>query len=146
MTSHASGHHHKRSVESSYSARYSGWDDDKVWSSQEWKADELMDDRTETPVVCSWARTHEFQSRFSREHKHVIIEEEENHDRTGKPVVCPQRGARPQQFIIGDDETELELSLGSRSFLHRVNDQVRKRQNQSSKDATKDSDKHSVIW
>ena len=39
-----------------------------------------------------------------------------------------------------------ELSLGSRSFLHRVNDQVRKRQKQSSKDATKDSDKHSVIW
>ena len=29
-------------------------------------------------------------------------------DRTGKPVVCPQRGA--QQFVIGDDETELGLS------------------------------------
>ena len=41
---------------------------------------------------------------------------------------------------------ESESSLESRSFLHRVNDQVRKRQNQSSKDATKDSDKHSVIW
>ena len=38
------------------------------------------------------------------------------------------------------------MSLESRSFLHRVNDQVRKRQNQYSKDATKDSDKHSVIW
>ena len=37
------------------------------------------------------------------------------------------------------------MSLESRSFLHRVNDQMRKRQNQSSKDATKDSDKHSVI-
>ena len=80
-----------------------------------------MDDRTGT-------RTHEFQPRFSREHKHVIIEEEESHDRTGTPVACPQRGARPQQFIIEDDETELDLSLGSRSFLHRVNDQVRKRQ------------------
>ena len=30
--------------------------------------------------------------------------------------------------------------------LHRVIDQVRKRQNQSSKSATKDRDKHSVIW
>ena len=38
------------------------------------------------------------------------------------------------------------MSLGSRSFLHRVNDQVQKRQKQPSKDATKDSDKHSVIW
>ena len=56
------------------------------------------------------------------------------------------------RFIVENDEmnsyteAESELSLESRSFLHRVNDQVRKRQNQSSKDATKDSDKHSVIW
>ena len=109
-TSHAPGHHHLRFVESSFSASYSGWDDDKTWSSQEWKSYELMDDRTGTPVVCPRARAHEFQSRLSREHKHVIFEEEENHDRTGKPVVCPQRGARPQQFIIGDDETEFDLS------------------------------------
>ena len=39
-----------------------------------------------------------------------------------------------------------ELSLKSRSFLLRVNDQVRERQKQSSKDATEDSDKHSLIW
>ena len=43
-------------------------------------------------------------------------------------------------------EAESEMSLKSRSFLHRVNDQVRKRQYQSSKGATKDSDKHSVMW
>ena len=109
-TSYAPGHHHKQFVESSYSARYSGWDDDKAWSSQEWKADELMDDRTRTPVV------------------------------------CPQRGVRPQQFIIGDDETELELSLGSRSFLNRVNDQVRKRQKRSSMNVTENDEKHSMIW
>ena len=144
-TIHAQGHH-QRFVESSYSASYPGWDDDKAWSSRGWKADELMHDRTETPVVCPRARAHEFQSRFSREHKHVIFEEEENHDRTGKPVVCPQRGARPQQFVIGDDETELDLSLGSRSFLDRVNDQVRKRQKRSSMNVTEDGEKHSVIW
>ena len=51
---------------------------------------------------------------------------------TERPVVCSQRA---HQFVIEDDETESELSLESRSFLHRVNDQVRKRQNQSSKDA-----------
>ena len=44
-----------------------------------------------------------------------------------------------------DTATESDLSPKSRSFLHRVNDQVRKSQYQSSKDATKDSDKHSVI-
>ena len=100
-TSHEPGHHH-RFVESTYSE-----DDDKAWSSQEWRSDELMDDRME------------------------------------KPVVCPQRGA--QQFVIEDDETELDLSLGSRSFLDRVNDQVRKRQKRSSMNVTEDGDKHSVI-
>ena len=69
--------------------------------------------------------------------------------RTRRPVVFAQHTDR---FIVENDkmnsytEAESELSLGSRSFLHRVNDQVRKRQYQSSKDATKDSDKHSVIW
>ena len=70
-------------------------------------------------------------------------------DRTERPVVCSQQA---DQFVIENDETnsyteaESELSLGSRSFFHRVNDQVQKRRKQSSKDATKDSDKHSVIW
>ena len=105
--SRESMHHHKQFVESSYSARYSRWDDDKSWSSQEWNADESMDDRTGQPVVTSWARTHEFQSIFSHEKTKHVISEEETHDRTGQPVVCPQRGAMPQQFIIGNDETEL---------------------------------------
>ena len=69
--------------------------------------------------------------------------------RTRRPVVLAQH---TDKFIVKNDkmnsytEAESEMSLESRSFLHRVSDQVRKRQNQSSKDATKDSDKHSVIW
>ena len=69
--------------------------------------------------------------------------------KTGRPVVFAQHTDR---FIVENDkmnsdtEAESEMSLESRSFLHRVNDQVRKRQYQSSKDATKDRDKHSVIW
>ena len=110
----ALGHHHKQFVESSYSARYSGWDDDKAWSSQEWTTDELMDDRTEKPVVCLRARAHTFQSRFFREHKHVILEEEENHDRTVKPVVFVQRGARAQQFVFGDEHSVI---LGMFMFM-----------------------------
>ena len=69
-------------------------------------------------------------------------------DRTGRPVVFAQH---TDKFIVENDnmdsytEAESEMSLESRSFLHQVNDQVRKRQNRSSKDSTKDSDKHSVI-
>ena len=70
-------------------------------------------------------------------------------DRTGRPVVTAQHTDR---FIVEDDkmtsytEEESEMSLETRSFLHKVNDQVRKRQNHSSKDAAKDSDKHYVKW
>ena len=108
----ASDFYHEQSIESSFSARYSKWDDNQAWSSQEWKTDTSM------------------------------------FDRSGQPFVIPQRGARPQQFIIGNDETELDLSVESRSFLNRVNDQVRvrKRQKRSSMNVTEDGEKHSMIW
>ena len=67
-------------------------------------------------------------------------------DRSGQPVVIPQRGARPHQFLIGNDETELELSVESRSFLNKVNDQVRKRQKRSSMNLTENGEKHSMMW
>ena len=56
------------------------------------------------------------------------------------------------KFIVDHDDmhsdtvAESDMSLLSRSFLHRVNDRVRKMQDQSSKDATQDSNKHSFIW
>ena len=52
---------------------------------------------------------------------------------------------RPQQFVIGNDETELELSVESRSFVNRLNDQVRKRQKRIS-NVTGDEEEHSMIW
>ena len=106
----ARDYYHEQSTESSFSARYSKSDDNKAWSSQRWKADPPIGDRTE------------------------------------QPVVIPQRGARPQQFIIGNDGTESEFSVESRSFLNRVNDQVRKRQKRSSMNVTEDEEKHSMIW
>ena len=52
----------------------------------------------------------------------------EKEERSERPDIDSQRGAWLQQFVIGNDETELELSVESRSFVNRVNDQVRKRQ------------------
>ena len=46
---------------------------------------------------------------------------------------------------IGNDEAELELTVESRSFVNRVNDQVRKRQNRIST-VTEDGETHSMIW
>ena len=59
-------------------------------------------------VVCSEQTTH---PRFSREGQNLILEEETNHDRTVKPVVCPQAGApqtrfsREGQNLILEEET-----------------------------------------
>ena len=99
-----------------------------------WSSKAEKDDGTEQPVVTSWGTTRESQwSFFHEKTQHdgtalSVVNEAKPRDRTGQPVVIPQRGAMPQQFIIGNDETELELSLGSTSFLNNVNDQVRKRQ------------------
>ena len=56
------------------------------------------------------------------------------------------------RFIVVDDDdmdsntvAESDMSLKSRSFLHRVTDRVRKMLDQSSKDATQDSNKDSLI-
>ena len=69
--------------------------------------------------------------------------------RTWRLVVFAQHTDR---FIVENDnmdsytEAESEMLFKSISFLHRVNDRVRKIQDQFSKDATKDSNKHSLIW
>ena len=102
--------------------------------------------RSGQPVVTSWGKTRESQPSFFHEKTQhdgtaqSIVNEVIPRDRSGQPVVIPQRGPMPQQFIIGNDETELELSVESRSFLNRVNDQVRKRQKRSSMDVTEDGE------
>ena len=64
-----------------------------IWSSQEWKADKPMGDRTEQPVVTSWRKTHESQSSFFHEktqHDGTAqsnVNEAKPRDRTGQPVV-----------------------------------------------------------
>ena len=75
--------------------------------------------------------------------------------RTGGPVNEQPSGLFTQhtdRFTVDDDDmdsdtvTESDLSLKSRSFLHRVNDRVRKMLDQSSKDATQEIHKHSLVW
>ena len=75
--------------------------------------------------------------------------------RTERPLSEQPAGSFTQhtdKFVTGDDDmdsntaTESDLSVKSLSFLHRVNDRVRKILDQSPTDAMKDSNKHSLIW
>ena len=80
---------HKRSVRPvvyAYSSSDSEWNVDKTWSSQEWKSDELMEDRTGRPVL------------FAQHTDRFIVENDRMNSYT---------------------EAESEMSLESRSFLHR---------------------------
>ena len=144
-------YYHEQFMESFSSASYSKWDDDRAWSSQEWKTDSEMYERSGRPDVTSWRATRESQPGFSHEETHhdgtaqSVVSEVIPRERSGRPDVDSQGGAWPQQFVIGNDEVELELSVESRSFVNRVNDQVRKRQKQIS-NVTEDGEKHSMIW
>ena len=55
------------------------------------------------------------------------------------------------KLVIDDDmdsdtAAESDFSLKSRSFLHRVNDRLRKMLNRSPEDSMQDIDKRSMIW
>ena len=127
-------YYHEQLRESFSSASYSKWDDDHDWSSQEWKTDTEMYERPGRPDVTSWGATRETQPGFSHEETHhdgtaqSVVNEVIPRERSVRPNVDPQREAKPQQFVIGNDEAEFEVSVESRSFVNRVNDQVRKRQ------------------
>ena len=57
----APGYYHELFIESSSSANYSKWDDNQAWSSQEWKTDSEMYERSGRPDVTSWEKTRESQ-------------------------------------------------------------------------------------
>ena len=127
------------------------WDDDSAWSSQEWKTEIKTYDRSGRPDKTNWRATRDIRPGFSQEEtfhdgtEQSVVNEEMLRDRPGRPDIDSQEEAWPQHFVIGDDEAELELSVESRSFVNRVNDQVRKRQKRFS-NVTEDGEKHSMIW
>ena len=129
-------------LESFSSTDYSKLDYDGAWSSQEWKADLETYERSERRKV-----------RLGFSHEKIFLDgtaksvrnEETLRDRSGRLDIDYQEEAWLQQFVIGNDEAELELSVESRSFVNRVNDQVRKRQKIIS-NVTEDGEKHSMIW
>ena len=137
-------------MESFSSTSCSKLDDDRAWSSQEWKTETTTYDRSGRPGKTSWRKVRKVRP----DHEEILLDGtaqsvrygETLRDRSGRPDnIISQEVARPQNFVIGNDETELGLSVESRSFLNRVNDQVRKRQKRIS-NVTEEGEKHSMTW
>ena len=113
---------HPRTVrlnKDAYSSSYSEWNADEKRSSQEWKSDEVMEVRTERPA------NEQPPGLFAQHTDRLIVDDDDMDSNT---------------------IAEPDMSLKSRSFLHRVNDRVRKMLDQFSKDATQDSNGRSLIW
>ena len=115
------------------STDYSKLDYDRAWSSQEWKAEATTHDRSGKPDKTSWRMVQQVRPH----HGDTLLDGDAQsvryggilRDRSGQPDnINSQEVANSQNFIMGDDTTELELCVESRSFVNRVNDQVRKRQ------------------
>ena len=137
------------SWKASSSASYSKWDQNHAWSSQEWKTETKTYDRSGRPGKTSWRMVRKVRPG----HEEILLDgtaqsvrnEETLRDRSVRPDINSQEEVRPQQFVIGNDETELELSVESRSFVNRVNDQVRKRQKIIS-NVSENGEENSMIW
>ena len=126
------------------------WDDDRAWSSRGLKTDTEMYERSGRPDETSWRIARQVRP----DHEEILLDGtaqsvrngETLRDRSGRPDnIFSQEVERRQIFVMGNDETELELSVESRSFVNRVNDQVRKRQKRIS-NVTGDGEKLSMIW
>ena len=109
-------HERHRPVEKAHSSSYSEWNVDQTLSCQEWKSDELMEDRKGRPVG---------GQQFTQDTDKFVIDDDD---------------------MDSDTATESNFSLRSRSFLNRVNDRLRKILDQSSKYAMQDIAKRSLIW
>ena len=70
------------------------------------------------PDVISWRTTRESKPGFSHEETQhdgtaqSVVNEVILRERSVRPDVAPRREARAQQFVIGNDETELEFVSG----------------------------------
>ena len=110
-------YYHEQFMESFSSACYSKWDDDRAWSSQEWKTDIETYERSGRPDETSWRMTREVRPGFSHEETHhdgtaqSVMNEETPRDRSGRLDIDSQEEAWPQQFVIGNDEAEWDLSV-----------------------------------
>ena len=143
---------HEQFMESFSSTNYSQLDDDRAWSSQEWKTEIKTYERSGRPDKTSWR----MERKIRPDHEEILLDGtaqsvrygETLRDRSGRPDnISSQEVANFQNFIMWNDGTELELSVESRSFVNRVSDQVRKRQKISNvaEDGEQEMEK-SILW
>ena len=102
----ASDYYHEQFIESSSSASYSKWDDNHAWSSQEWKTDTDMCERSGRPDVTSWER-HENPNQVSLTRKLSMM----NPRNPLNEVIPRERSGRPDVDAHKKEQGHSNLSL-----------------------------------
>ena len=91
-------------------------DDDCAYSSQEWRTETTTYDRSGRPDKTSWRMVRKVRPG----HEEILLDgvaqsvrnEETPRGTSGRPDnINSQEVARPKNFVMGNDETELELSV-----------------------------------
>ena len=99
-------HYHEQLMESFSSASYSKVDDDRAWSSQEWRTEITTYGRLVRPDKTSWRMVRKVRPC----HEEILLDgtaqsvrnEEVLRDRSGRPDdINSQEVARPQNFVMG---------------------------------------------
>ena len=109
----ASDHYYdEQFMESFSSASHSKWDDNQAWSSQEWKIHTEIYERSERPDVTSWKKIRNVRPGDEEILLDGTAQSERNEEtlreRSGRSDnINSQEVARPQHFVVGNDETEL---------------------------------------
>ena len=92
-------------MESFSSASYSEWDDDRAWSSQEWKTETTTYDRSGRPDEISWRMVRKVRP----DHEEILLDGTAQSVRNGDALrdrsgrlddINSQEVARPQNFTI----------------------------------------------
>ena len=100
---------------------------------QEWKTETATYDRSGRPDKTSWRIVRKVRP----DHEELLLDGTAQSVRNGETLrdmsgrlgnIISQEVANSQNSVMGNDETELELSVESRSFVNRVNDHVPRRQ------------------
>ena len=147
----ASDHHYREQFMESFSSKIcSKLDDDRAWSSQEWKTEVTAHDRSGQLDKTSLKMVR----KVPLDHEEILLDGTAQSVRNGETLrdrsgqrgnINSQEVAKPFNFFMGIDDTELDLPVESKSFVNRVNHQVRKRQKRLSTVA-RDGEEHSMIW
>ena len=128
-------------MESFSSTSYSKLDDDRAWSSQEWKTETTTYDGSGRPDKTSWRMVRKVRP----DHEEILLDGTAQSVRNGETL--RDRLGRLDNINSQEEAGSTNLVMGSDAakFVNKVKDHVRKRQKRMS-NVAESGEEHPIIW